>query len=319
MKKNIISFSVATGLLLGIAGCAGIENGTAIKTETTKLKQTNKIIKAPKYLLSNGAIITDTNNRILDEEGDIVGVYNISNKPVYLLKVMNKEQYKVKTIDKKVLKTFDAKNVIPFYGDNVVLFAVKLKRNVTDIYDNIYSYNGSSFNLIDKNVNLSDSYPTGLSALKTVYDRASSYSFIKYQKLQNMLTKDKVYNKKIPTQFKAKRKPIIIGSRGDKVFYTYAVSGGMYYTFIIEAYDMKTKKNYVIVKGRTKPQVEFLTAGNKVVLKTYNPQKYIYLNTLEEVKGVSGKFKANLPKMELMEFRDNLVKLSHSRSIKPLF
>jgi len=319
LKKTIISLALSTGLLLTISGCAGIESGTAIKDAPTQLKKVNKVVQAPKYLLDNGKLVSD-NGTILDEEGDIVDVYNLSNgKSFYLLKIIGKDLYKIKTIEKQTIKEFNANDIKSFHGDDKIVLAVKLAKNRTSIYDNIYLYDGNKLSLINKNIDLSNSYPTGLSALKSVYDRASSYYFIKYQKLSNMITGQKIYNKKIPTKYRAKRKPIIIGSRGNKVFYTYAVSGGMYYTFFIEAYDIKTKKTYTLVSGRTEPEIEILRAGNKAILKILKPTRFIDLNNLEEVKGINGKFKSVLPKMGIMEFRDNLVKLSHHRKVRPLF
>jgi hypothetical protein len=321
MKKRVVSLTIAIALTALIDGCAGVSTGTAVQTKPTKLQHVQQVLKAPKYLLDlkSSVVVSDSGKRILDEEGDIEGVYTFDNgQSFYLLKVVGKDIYKIKTFDKKVLKTFNANSVISFPNKNEIAFAVKLSGNTTDIYDNVYLFDGEKFQLVNKNIDLRYAYTTGIYTLRTVYDR-SSYYFIKYQELTNVITGKTIYNKSIPTKYKAKRKPIIIGARGDKVYYTYAVSGGMYYTFFIEAYDIKTKQNYVLVAGRTEPEIQILRAGNKAVLKVFNPQRYIDLDTLTEVKGISGNFEPATSKVSIMELRDNLVNLSHSQSVRPLF
>jgi len=319
MKIKHLALCCLVGGGLLFSGCAGVSTGTAVQTKTTVLKHSNKILKAPDYMLSNGVIVAKNGKRILDEEGDIVGVYNFPNKSIYLLKIPGKNIYKIKTFEKKVLKSFNANNIIPFSEEGKVLFAIRLEKNQTSFYDNIYMYNGKEIELVNKNINLASSYPTGLYALSTIYDSTSDFYYIKYQSLLNMLTGEKIFNKKIPTKYKAKEKPIIIGARGNQVYYTYSVSGGMYYTYFIEAYDMKTHRNYILSAGRVQPEIEFLVAGNKTVLHIIDNNRYIDLDNLEEVQGVDNRFKSVNKPLGIMNFRDMLVDLSNRKEIKPIF
>jgi len=325
MKKRIVKLTLTTILVGVISGCAGVSKGAT--PIAVNLKKTHKVLHSSKYSISNGSIVSDNGDRVFDEEGDIVGVYNFSHeKSIYLLKIIGKPIYKVKTIDKKVVKVFDANKIIPFSDKDKVIFAVRLKGNKTNIYDNIYLYNGKQFKFINKNIDLSNTYPTGLFALKTVYS-CGSYCFINYQEVIDMENGQKIYNKKLPTTYKPDYKPKIIGARNNKVFYIYKVAGGMYATYVIEAYDTKTKQSQVVLAGRVDPEIQILKNDNFVVIKETEPKKYIYLNTLEEIDNISGNFKPITIKVYssydtkygALNLYEYIVNEAHSTSVKPLF
>ncbi|WP_146951617.1 hypothetical protein [Aliarcobacter vitoriensis] len=147
----------------------------------------------------------------------------------------------------------------------------------------------------------------------------------------------------------------ILGIRNDIVYVIYStgVFGGQN---VLETYDIVNKKSYVLSTDHDK--IQFLQSGNEVVLKVFNnknlkfelelhshidrkdvksaynnePARIISLNTLKEVKSLSGNFEVipvytgftNMagtfaPKTDITFTTTNLHHNMYLRNMKPLF
>jgi len=325
MKKSTSLFIFAIILLL--SGCnstglniPGISNSNKPKTtiKTLNMKTTSKIVEAKKiFTLDNGGVILPDGVKVLDEEGDIINVYTINNNNFYVVKTNS--SFKIKNLKtKELLKEFKKCTLHSFQNKNKVLFAVKYNKN-TSIYENIYLFNGKTFSLVNKNLNIPNgSRSSGAYALKTYYSKVKGsswgYSFRGYE-LTNI---EKGHNFNIMPLYpemvifgtKASDKKFILGTINDNIFYLYRTVNEDY---AIELYNDNTKVQKTILL--TNKKLQFLKYNNQIVMKIFNnpklknerdigssainitskytnePATYISLNSLEIVKGVSKDFK----------------------------
>jgi len=122
--------------------------------------------------------------------------------------------------------------------------------------------------------------------LKNVYGYYEGNSYLDYQVLDNL------DSRKIHTNYKYSAKPMFIGQVDRKVYYTY--SKGMFSKdAYFEVLDKRTNKTHTLFKHHSLDNKRFqiLQYGSQVVLKLSKPTRYISLNTLQEVKGVSSHFR----------------------------
>lgn len=318
MRTKLKSILLCLVIGLGLVGCVGSTSNGPNK-ESSKIK----IISPEKkdifltannnpYVL-NGAIVKTNGDKIYDEDGDIIEVLMFENKLYYIVNLIGKKKYLIKDSNEKILKSLDAENVFVVKDNKYSYLITKLKGNKSKIYDNVYKFEGEKIKLINKNVNVKG-HLSGNYIVKTPFKRMRSGGYI----MKNQYNLDirngstvNVFNK-IKTSYKPNMLPMVIGSRGDYIYYVYTSGFLLGTESLIEAYNVKTKKTYTLAKDNDK--IQFLTLGNDVVLKIFKndvkseskihghytnmiskykdePATYIYLNTLKEINGVSDDFK----------------------------
>ena len=336
MKKTLLSVAVAGVLGLGFTGCVGGSSGPINLTPLAKEEIT---LNNPQLgLADNGAIILKDGKKIFDSEGDIVTTFDMNGKLYYVVKSLVKDetQFKVKDSNKKLIDEFKANGITWFKDNNRFILATKLEKNNTySIYDNVYEFDGAKFNLINKNLDLSNKTIRYKNqnlnkavSISGIYQVDSLYvyhkdlaNYVEEQIVTNIATGKKLNMSELKINYpKNDRTPLVIGIRNDIVYYTYQTGGVLGFgnkDYIIEAYDIKANKTYALYSqelwGEGK-RIQFLQAGNEVVLKIFDnpklgsesnlhnhtetvktkhtnePAKIISLNTLKEVKSLSSDF-----------------------------
>ena len=336
MKKTLLSVAVAGVLGLGFTGCVGGSSGPINLTPLAKEEIT---LNNPQLgLADNGAIILKDGKKIFDSEGDIVTTFDMNGKLYYVVKSLVKDetQFKVKDSNKKLIDEFKANGITWFKDNNRFILATKLEKNNTySIYDNVYEFDGEKFNLINKNLDLSNKTIRYKNqnlnkavSISGIYQVDSLYvyhkdlaNYVEEQIVTNIATGKKLNMSELKINYpKNDRTPLVIGIRNDIVYYTYQTGGVLGFgnkDYIIEAYDIKANKTYALYSqelwGEGK-RIQFLQAGNEVVLKIFDnpklgsesnlhnhtetvktkhtnePAKIISLNTLKEVKSLSSDF-----------------------------
>ncbi len=306
MKKSLVTVALASVLMLGLVGCGG--NTPKVPISYYKPLKDSTVVKNNNLAsVENGAVILDNGNKIYDEDGDVSAVFTIDEKVFYLLKVQDKNLFVLKDKNKKIIKTLEATSIHWFTDINKVVLAVKLPGNRSNVYDNIYDFDGNKLNLINKNISLSRGYKTGFYYINVLYSKDSYRPFKGYQTV-NILD-----GKKIIINPKYKKYNFdgyyLIGAVGQKLIYVY---NDVNRNKIIEVYDMSTNKKEVILDEGSEFQI--LKSGNQYVFKIFDNKKldteskmhghyqtikskydkesarYLSLNTLKEVQ-ISNDFK----------------------------
>lgn len=306
MKKSLVTVALASVLMLGLAGCGG--NTPKVPISYHKPLKDSTLVKDNNLArVENGAVILDNGNKIYDEDGDVSAVFTIDEKIFYLLKVQDKNLYILKDKNKKIIKTLNATSISWFTDINKVILAVKLAGNRSDIYDNIYDFDGNKLSLINKNISLSRGYKTGFYYVNVLYSKDSYRPFKGYQ-IVSILDGKKVIIKPKHQKYKSDGY-YLLGAVGQKLIYVY---NNINRDKTIEIYDMNTKAKEVILDEDSEFQI--LKSGNQYVLKIFDNKKldtesqmhghyktikskydkesarYLSLNTLKEVK-ISNDFK----------------------------
>lgn len=336
MKKILLSVGVAGVLGLVFTGCAG---GSSAPINLTPLKKEEITLNNPQLgLADNGSLILKDGKKIFDSEGDIVTTFDMNGKLYYVIKSLVKDetQFKVKDSNKKLIDEFKANGITWFNDTNRFILATKLEKNNTySIYDNIYEFDGAKFNLINKNLDLSNKTIRYKNQnlnkavnISGIYQVDSLYvyhkdlaNYMEEQIVTNIVTGKKLNMSELKTNYpKNDRTPFVTGIRNDIVYYTYQTGGVLGFgnkDYIIEAYDIKANKTYTLYSGELlgeAKRIQFLQAGNEVVLKIFDnpklgsesnlhrhteivetkhtnePARIISLNTLKEVKSLSSDF-----------------------------
>lgn len=324
MKKSLLQIALISVLGMGFTGCATSTPPLSL----TPLVKEEIVLSSNTGKISKGALILKDGSKIFDSEGDILTSFVINNETFYILKVLvkNESHFKIKNSSKVVIEEFKANAISWFVDDNKFLLLTKLERNQSTIYDNVYNFDGKTFKLINKNLDLSGSqgyhktfsnpmgnYNIGVSK-SGIYGIEILYGAdrkIIAQRFSNMLKEETFELDKIKKEYRMDAR--ILGIRNDIVYVTYstAIFGGQN---ILEAYDIVNKKSYVLSTDDDK--IQFLQSGNEVVLKVFNnknlkfelelhshvdrkdvktaynnePARIISLNTLKEVKSLSSDF-----------------------------
>lgn len=217
---------------------------------------------------------------------------------------INKQnKYIIKDSNKSAIKTFNSNAISWFTGKDEVIIAISLPGNRSSgLFDNIYSFDGNKFNLINKNVRLRGQ-KSGLYSVKSYFS-------------------DGLFRKTIVTSVKSGKSQeldwddTIVGIAGDNLLYINSESTGF-----LSSKDVLKVKN--LTNGNVTPLLEkggneklqILKSGSQVVLKVFSadklqteskmhghyinlktkyndlPARYISLNTLTEVDGVSDAFR----------------------------
>ena len=268
MKKTLLSVAVAGVLGLGITGCVGGSSGPINLTPLAKEEIT---LNNPQLgLADNGAIILKDGKKIFDSEGDIVTTFDMNGKLYYVIKSLVKDetQFKVKDSNKKLIDEFKANGITWFKDTNRFILATKLEKNNTySIYDNVYEFDGAKFNLINKNLDLSNkimryknenlSKTVNISGIYQVDSLFTNYrdmpNYIKEQIVTNVVTGKKLSMSELKTNYpKNDITPSVLGIRNDIIYYAYKNSQGFFNNkTIIEAYDIKANKSYTIYSDFT--------------------------------------------------------------------
>lgn len=330
MQKSLISIAIAGAVAVGFTGCGGGGQPSKPISVYKPLKEEVTITNTSSYI-DNGSLVLSNGTKIYDEEGDIKTSFNLGDNEYYLLAVQGKDIFKVKDINKKTLKEFNASALSWFIDNNNVVIAESLSDNKKlGVYDNVYQFDGSDFKLINKNLNLSNgTYTKNNSTLTKKVSKSGMYyietwyskgGYLENQTITNVITGKKIAQTEIKTNNEASIYPMVIGIVEDKVYYTYQ-SGMLSAEYFIEVLDMKTNQVHTLVGDKLfdsndlKTKMQILKSGNQVVLKIFNdpklklesklfkhtanveseytnePAKYISLNSLKEVNGVSSDFK----------------------------
>ena len=305
MKKiTLLSSGVALAALL-FTGCA--KNSTPISLY--QAPKDDIVLNIKQDEVKKGTLILQNGDKIFDNEGDIVTSFKVNNKLYYIVQslIKGESHFKVKNSSKDIVEEFKANKITWFNDDNKFVLAVKLERNKTDdIYDNIYEFDGNKFNLINKNLDLTNGYfidddkltynrivsRSGMYYIESLFEQFGNLTFLSKQYVTNISTDKKIDFKKIKTNYEiGNNKPIILGIRNDIIIYTY--STGSLFTLslpiiIIEAYDMKMNKAYTIYSDNDSKKIQFLNSGNDVVLKIFDNTKIqsevFYQNYVEDFK-----------------------------------
>lgn len=366
MKKSLLHIALIGALGMGFTGCAT----NVPQLGLTSLVKEEIVLDNNNGRVSKGALILKDGSKIFDSEGDILTSFTINNETFYILKVLvkNESHFKIKNSSQVVIEEFKANAISWFIDDNKFLLLTKLERNQSAIYDNVYNFDGKTFKLINKNLDLSDRYghrktiynPMGeyyISVSKSgIYGIESLFASNKKmiaQRFSNMLKEETFELENIKQEYR--RDARILGIRNDIVYVTYstAIFGGQN---VLEAYDIVNKKSYVLSTDDDK--IQLLQSGNEVVLKVFNnknlkfelelhshidrkdvktaysnePARIISLNTLKEVKSLSGDFQVipvytgftNMagtftPKTDITFTTTSLHHNMYLRNMKPLF
>ena len=150
----------------------------------------------------------------------------------------------------------------------------------------------------------------------------SKDSYLNKQIITNVITGKTINSNDLKTNYNADLYPNVVGIINGKIYYTY--QQGVFSTEnILEVLDTKTGKVSTLLNGGTfgtKIKFQLLKSGNQIVLKIFDnkklhkesiiwglvkgkptaknfnskyanePAKYISLNTLKEINGISGNF-----------------------------
>ena len=305
MKKVILLGSGVALATLLFTGCA--KNSTPISLY--QAPKDDIVLNIKQDEVKKGTLILQNGDKIFDNEGDIVTSFKVNNKLYYIVQslIKGESHFKVKNSSKDIVEEFKANKITWFNDDNKFVLAVKLERNKTDdIYDNIYEFDGNKFNLINKNLDLTNGYfidddkltynrivsRSGMYYIESLFEQFGNLTFLSKQYVTNISTDKKIDFKKIKTNYEiGNNKPIILGIRNDIIIYTY--STGSLFTLslpiiIIEAYDMKMNKAYTIYSDNDSKKIQFLNSGNDVVLKIFDNTKIqsevFYQNYVEDFK-----------------------------------
>ena len=330
LKRNPVLFLVI--LLIGLSGCQSVDLSVPgfmedeqqpIQQEPIKILKmktlTNKIEAKKIPFIENGAIVMPNNERVFDERGDIIKVLHANHQYFYILQTRDTFELK-NLVSKKVIKKFDAPVGIQSFQDvDDIILAIKWNEQ-SNIYDNVYSFNGKNLKLINKNIVIPfASTRDGIYAMKGMYKAiegsAWAYTFYGYH-IVNMFNGQIVklesqYPEIVSVFLLGKHKSPIkytIGVIGDNIFYAYEGYNGK---SILEVYNGKTNSRQAILETNNK--LQFLKYENQIVVKIFDDRnleterelgshnintaysnmsaKYISLNLLANVPSVSQEFK----------------------------
>ena len=338
MKKTLLSVAVAGVLGLGFTGCAGGSSGPINLTPLAKEEIT---LNNPQLgLADNGAIILKDGKKLFDSEGDIVTTFDMNGKLYYVIKSLVKDetQFKVKDSNKKLIDEFKANGITWFKDTNRFILATKLEKNNTySIYDNVYEFDGAKFNLINKNLDLSNkimryknenlSKTVNISGIYQVDSLFTNYrdmpNYIKEQIVTNVVTGKKLSMSELKTNYpKNDITPSVLGIRNDIIYYAYKNSQGFFNNkTIIEAYDIKANKSYTIYSDFTESKkIQFLESGNEVVLKIFDNPKLNYESHMHiHTADVETKYTNEPAKIISLNTLKEVKSLSSDFSVIPLY
>ena len=338
MKKTLLSVAVAGVLGLGITGCVGGSSGPINLTPLAKEEIT---LNNPQLgLADNGAIILKDGKKIFDSEGDIVTTFDMNGKLYYVIKSLVKDetQFKVKDSNKKLIDEFKANGITWFKDTNRFILATKLEKNNTySIYDNVYEFDGAKFNLINKNLDLSNkimryknenlSKTVNISGIYQVDSLFTNYrdmpNYIKEQIVTNVVTGKKLSMSELKTNYpKNDITPSVLGIRNDIIYYAYKNSQGFFNNkTIIEAYDIKANKSYTIYSDFTESKkIQFLESGNEIVLKILDNPKLNYESHMHiHTADVETKYTNEPAKIISLNTLKEVKSLSSDFSVIPLY
>lgn len=366
MKKSLLHIALIGALGIGFTGCVTSTPPLSL----TPLVKEEIVLSSNTGKISKGALILKDGSKIFDSEGDILTSFVINNETFYILRVLvkNEAHFKIKNSSQIVIEEFKANAISWFVDDNKFILLTKLERNEGNIYDNVYNFDGKTFKLINKNLDLSGKqgyYKTfsnpmgnynigvsksGIYGIETLYGADRK---IIAQRFSNMIKEETFELDKLKKEYKMDAR--ILGIRNDIVYviYSTAIFGGQN---VLEAYDIVNKKSYVLSTDNDK--IQFLQSGNEVVLKVFNnkdlkfegklhshlaredvktiynnePARIISLNTLKEVKSLSGDFQVipiysgftNMagtftPKTDITFSTSSLYHNMYIRNMNPLF
>lgn len=331
MKKSLISVAIAGALAVGFTGCVGGQPAKPISLykpmkEAKILSATNSYVDNGAVVFNNGNKIYDEEGDIKASftiNGKTFYLLSIKGKDLYKVKDSNKKTLKefnangmswfiegnnvalaVSLSGNQKIGLYD--NVYQFDGSNFKL----INKNL-DLSNGRYTKNGST---LYKRVSKS-----GMYYIDTWYTKGG---YLKNQSITNILTGKKITQIDLEkrTNYDASIYPMVVGVVGDKIYYTYQ-SGMLLAEYFLEVLDTKTNKVYTLVGDKlfddssVKKKMQILKSSDQIVLKIFdNPKlkvesklfkhktsveskytnesaKFISLNSLKEVSGVSNEFK----------------------------
>lgn len=298
IKNYVIPLSLTTLLL---SGCISTSE---VKVPAYNFQKSNVIMKAENNILvSNGILTLQNGERIIDSEGDIVDYFLINNNLFYITNSKNQE-FIIKNKQNKIIERIIANNIKLFKDNNEVFIATKenLRSNV---YENIYSFNGVKLQIINKNLNLSNGY---------INDKyfVNRYHYIElnlatFDILITDIRNNSLVN--LNAKYNPGAKVFPIGIVNDNIYYVYGTSNFISKN-VLEVFNTKTNTTSTLFIGNDN-KFQLFKNNENVILKIFDnkdvkrevtlakhlsnpksqyeqiPAKCILLNTLKEIDGIS--------------------------------
>jgi len=287
-RRNFLKLLGSSSTIL-LTGCANdvinslhLSNNKAVTI--SKLPYKDEILPPDFYIVKNGYVIDLNNKKYFDEEGDIEEVFNIKNNWYYLVHTPNTKIYKIKSLPKKeLIKEFNAFLVQIFPMNTKIYIGTRFNNYSYAIFDNIFEFNGDTFNLINKNVEVYGEKDDSVFYLTTenAIDIRTSQAY-----------SDDFLNNKLNISIDN-----LIGGIDDNLVFLFneanLLTSLLHNNLGLGVYNTTTNKFYILFFGDNSTECQFLKYGHKLVLKLNlnNKNKYIYMNELIEIKGINKLFK----------------------------
>lgn len=309
LNKILLSLSVIGASLL-ITGCNNTSNVEIPKYNFQKSTNNQKIEN--NIILSNGILILNNGDRIIDSTGNIENYFTIDDNLFYIVN-SNNQEFIIKNKDNKIVEKLLANKLEIFKDNNEIFIATKEKltqKFKPDIFENVYSFDGRKLNLINKNLDLTDAKINDNYFIKRYYYRQYNLN------MSDIIITDIKSNSNInlKAKFNPGAKAYPMGIVNNNIFYIYRTNDFINAKTILEVFNTKTNTTSTLFVGNDEKFQIFKNNNNNnnnVILKVFNntnvkretelaehtsnPKsqfeninaKYILLNTLEEVNDIS--------------------------------
>ncbi|MBE0496325.1 MAG: hypothetical protein IBX45_07925 [Campylobacterales bacterium] len=304
MKRSYF-FGLWLVVLAFFTGCTGGPTAPLAPVVYHQFDSRTKVENIIPLEIKNGAIIlTNTGEKIFDEKGDITDAHYKNGALFYLLKMQDENIFILKK-NKEVFKEFKANSVLQYYGQDSIIYAVRLAGNTSNFYDNIYQLKNNDLTLINKNVPLfGTTRPKSNFYIKSIYENSKIVDRKIYDIQTSRQIAVEVKNPKVIFGTPLKNYELV-GTVPNKIFYVYAGSNGK---TLFEVFDTETNQAYTLLDSDSK--IQFYRYREHVVLKIFDDKslkneskmhvhtnsiesKYdgqaaslVYLNTLEKIDSI---------------------------------
>ena len=295
-KKVFFTLTLIAFIAVLTTGCGGM----GPKPEELIAKQysiSNGIgekitLSKPEYYIKNDGVYLQNGDIVIDEEGSISYAQMFNGKLYYI--VINPEDYhiKLKTQDGELVKDFGVNYGSIQYGFNNKMYIATTSKSdsqiYTNVYSNLYTFDGDKVKLIKKHVIINGAIRVGLDARSWLssseqdiygYEQGRGYSWsfhdiftAKRKDIKPSLVPKDGYSflgKKMGYSYK-----YMVGFVGDVAVYIYKysyanTSGETVDKTILEAQNLVTGKTIILLDNPNTKFV-FLSNGRDVVFKDGN-------------------------------------------------
>lgn len=298
IKKLLFPLTISIVLF---SGCNSTSNVEIPKYEFPKNNVTMKF--ESNVILSNGMLTLPNGEKIIDPAGNIQEYFMINGNLFYIVN-SNNQEFIVKNKQNKVIDKFFANEIKVFKDTNEIFIATK--ENIrSNLYENIFSFDGNKLTIINKNLDLSNGQINDRYFIKRNY-------YIQYnlRTFDIVVTDVKNYSYvNLTAKYNPGAKVFPIGIINDNIFYVYGTSDFVSKT-VLEVFNTKTNVTSTLFLGNDN-KFQLFRNNDNVVLKVFNttqvereiklaeyvsnpkskyeqiPGKYILLNTLQEIDAIS--------------------------------